>query len=59
MNERVYLESGGSACPGCGSKNIEGGRYASDADFVTLEVECKDCNFIWLDIYKLVGMEKR
>ena len=57
MNERAYLESGGSICLDCGSSNISGGQM--DFDSETREVECNDCGSVWLDIYKLVGvMEK-
>ena len=58
MNERAYLESGGSICPNCGSKNIEGAGEI-DWDGMARAVDCKDCDFGWWDIYKLAGMEKR
>lgn len=59
MNERAYLESGGSICPDCGSSNIEGGSANFDGDYCWANVFCHDCDFEWRDIYKLVGMEKR
>ena len=58
MNVRAYLESGGSICPNCGSKNIDAGQFDFDSPLAQ-ERGCKDCDFIWFDIYKLVGMEKR
>lgn len=59
MNVRAYLESGGSICPSCGSKDIEGGKSEFDADYCTLEVDCRDCDYGWFDIYKLTGIEER
>ncbi|GAG73063.1 unnamed protein product [marine sediment metagenome] len=57
MNIRAYLESGGSICLSCGSKNIEGGKI--DWDSMSREVDCKDCGAGWWDIHKLVGVEER
>ena len=59
MNERAYLESGGTICFGCGSKNIDAGQFDFGSADVTQDRNCKDCGFKWRDIYKLVGMEER
>ena len=58
MNVRAYLESGGTICPDCGSKNVDAGQFDFDSPLAQ-ERGCNDCGFTWLDIYKLVGMEKR
>lgn len=59
MNVREYLKSRGSRCLECGSKNIESGKSNFDFDYCELNVECNDCGAEWMDIYKLVGVDKR
>ena len=49
-----YINSDGTACPFCGSLNIEAGHF--DAEGVSQPVRCEDCDEKWQNIYQLVGV---
>lgn len=57
MTEEQYLEWGGLHCPVCHSTNIDAERIEPDADGASCKVTCFSCDSIWLDVYKLAGID--
>ena len=53
-----YLKSGGSICPFCGGKDIEGGNTEADGTSVWIEILCENCGSRWHDIYTLTDIEE-
>ena len=51
----VHLATGGVLCPHCGSDNIRGEGFETEASSEI--VECEDCGKRWKDIFSLVGVE--
>ena len=54
-----YLACGGLRCPFCNSDQIEGDEWDADSGSATQEVGCKDCGESWLDVYKLMSIERK
>jgi hypothetical protein len=54
---RDYVRQGGVSCPACGSEDIEGDGYESDAHYVAQPMECHDCRAKWTDVYSLAYIE--
>ena len=54
----AYLKSNGSACPYCGSNEIEGGGLESDVGSCWNPVECLECGRCWTDIYELTDIDE-
>ena len=52
-----YLKDGGNHCPYCGSKRIQCLPIKYD-DELNSEVICYDCDKVWIDVYKLSGVEE-
>ena len=50
--EKEYI---GSACPCCGSRNIEGEDF--DFEGESREVSCNKCNARWNELFTLTGFE--
>lgn len=54
-----YVDSRGSYCPYCKSKNIEGtGNRDYDDNWASNHIVCKDCGKEWDDIYTLTGIDE-
>ena len=53
---KKYLEQRGSACPFCGSWDIEGGSLDFEAGEMTQRISCHKCNERWTDVYKLAAV---
>jgi uncharacterized Zn finger protein len=54
-----YLEKGGGFCPFCGSEEITILELPDKpVRKMSRKVECYDCGEIWIDEFKLVGLEK-
>jgi len=51
-----YVRQGGTICPYCGSREIEGGTMDADGDYVWCVVDCNNCHMQWQDSYRLVGL---
>lgn len=51
--QHKYIERGGTRCPCCGSSDISGNEWNSDAGYATQEVGCDNCQAQWLDEYTL------
>jgi transcription elongation factor Elf1 len=52
----AYLASGGTMCPFCDSHNISAGKLDSEGTGAYQEVECKDCEAEWNDVFTLVDV---
>ena len=58
--ETEYLAAEGSFCPYCKSPDITGvGTFEADSNWVSLTIECEDCQKQWDDIYTLSNVEGR
>lgn len=56
----AYLESGGNACPFCGSDDVESsGQIQADSNIAWQQVDCLACDESWEDIYTLTGVEAK
>jgi len=53
-----YIESGGSICPHCGSKNITGDSVNFEGSEISQAVYCEDCEADWTDVFKLAYIEQ-
>lgn len=54
---REYVQSGGSYCPYCSSKEIEGtGERNTDGNWTGNEITCLKCGKIWKDVYLLADI---
>ena len=58
MKKEEYVRNGGTKCPFCFKKNIEGGHIEVDAGEAFQEVQCHDCEKRWRDIYTLIDLEE-
>jgi len=56
MNIDKYVSSGGTECPLCSSRSLEGGEIDVLTGTVLQNVTCLDCGAFWKDEYKLVGV---
>ncbi len=59
--KRMYLESGGSYCPWCKGKEIEGydgDEYDADGNWINAKIECTSCGKQWKDVYRLTDIEE-
>ena len=50
-----YAESGGTACPACGSSNINSEGIQSDDGVAWADCDCDDCKSTWTDQYSITG----
>lgn len=58
MTSDEYFVRGGSLCPNCGSKNMEGtGKSNTDDTWHSEGILCLDCKATWDDIYDLSGYD--
>ena len=48
-----YVESGGSCCPKCKSRDIADGSVDVDGNWHAVDVVCNGCDMEWRDIYTL------
>lgn len=55
--QEQYVEEGGTFCPYCGSRQLEGGSVTVDAGEAWQGISCNDCGAAWQDQYKLVGYQ--
>ncbi len=54
-----YVQSEGSFCPYCGSKDIEGaGDRDFDGDWATASIQCNKCGKSWKDVYALCDIQE-
>ena len=53
-----YLESGYNRCPKCKSREISTETPDIDGRYVEVEAMCDACEFKWIDIYRLTGIEE-
>lgn len=51
-----YVRGGGSACPYCGSRDMESGSMEADGDYCWCVTDCNNCHARWQDSYRLVGL---
>ena len=54
---RVYFAGGGSTCPFCGSRDIEGHGFDFEAATIWRDVSCNTCNYRWRDIHDLTRVQ--
>jgi hypothetical protein len=52
-----YLAEGAQACPICGSADISGQSFESEATEVWQNVDCRTCGEGWRDVYALSFVE--
>lgn len=57
LTSEKYVKCGGSCCPLCQSKDVTGGCFDADGNYVWCEVSCEDCGATWDDIYVLNGYD--
>ena len=57
MRSDEYLAPSGRACPHCRSFDVDGDKQSIiiDANGVTKEMWCNDCNATWLDAHYRAG----
>ena len=53
---KKYLKQRGSACPFCGSWDIEGGSMDFEVGEIAQRISCHKCNGQWTDVYKLAAV---
>ena len=53
---KKYLEQRGSACPFCGSWDIEGGSMDFEAGALAPRLSCHNCTARWTDVYTLAAV---
>jgi hypothetical protein len=54
--KKTYVRQGGSACPYCGSEQIEADSYDHEAGAISQLVNCLECDSYWYDEYTLTGI---
>ena len=52
-----YIQSEGSCCLFCQSKDISAGYVDLDGEYGLQSVNCPHCKSDWIDVYKLEGVE--
>jgi hypothetical protein len=57
MSQAEFVEINGSACPNCGSGDMEGGSWDSDGGSVWQRVECLSCRSAWTEVFELVRFD--
>jgi C4-type Zn-finger protein len=57
FHKKAYLQSEGSICPYCSSKNITGHQFGYEGMNIWQSVICEECGKEWTDVYKLVDVE--
>ena len=58
ISEFQYVAKGGLRCPICGCDDIEGGPWDSSPGEAWQEITCRECESMWVDLYKLTGYER-
>ena len=59
MTREEYMDEGGNVCPFCRSRNISGGDFQADCDYAWRDVECDDCDGVWVEDFKMVNYEAK
>ena len=58
MTDEAYIHWGGVYCPVCHSTNIDAATIQVDTETTASAcVTCFSCDSIWLDVYKLTGID--
>ena len=57
--KREYLETKGTACPFCGSEQLDGGFVEIDGGHAYQPMSCLEGGKQWSDVYVLDDMEER
>jgi predicted nucleic-acid-binding Zn-ribbon protein len=52
-----YVKEGGTRCPNCGSRDLEGRSVEINAGHATQSVDCLGCGAAWYEKYQLVRIE--
>jgi len=52
----AYIAGDGAHCPFCGSDQIEGSSFDTDAGCVRQDIDCKACDATWTDSYHLAAV---
>jgi transcription elongation factor Elf1 len=55
---KEYLENFGTECPFCGSEDISTFDWDFGIGEVWSRVRCYECKEVWIDVYKLTGVEQ-
>ena len=58
ISQAQYIANGGLRCPICGCDDIEDGPWDGGAGEAWQEITCRECDAIWVDLYKLTGYER-
>jgi hydrogenase maturation factor len=53
---KKYVDGGGVRCPFCSGDDIVGQSVQIEAGAAWQDMSCSDCNAVWTDSYKLVGV---
>jgi hypothetical protein len=60
MSDDEYTNVEGMECPRCHSGDVEGTHiFNIDGMKVCQEVKCLDCQFVWDNVYELIGWAKK
>lgn len=52
-----YVELGGTACPKCGNHMLMGSIVQVKSGQAWQDITCDDCEIVFRDLYKLIGVE--
>jgi hypothetical protein len=55
ITDKEYVDAGGSCCPSCKGKEIEGDAISVDGGIAWQEIKCLGCGASWNDLYTLTG----
>ncbi len=59
---KEYLHKHGTHCPYCDgtdiSQRLQDSTKDSPPDELTPQVTCENCGKVWIEVYKLIGIEK-
>lgn len=54
-----YINEQGTFCPECGGQPVIKGnpQYSMVNHYVSQDIQCEDCGFEWMDIWRLTGIQ--
>lgn len=55
---KEYVDDFGVSCPFCHSEDIEAGSWDFGVGEFWQDVRCNSCRNMWVDIYRLTGVEE-
>ncbi len=57
LTQKEYVAKSGSCCPNCDSAEVSAERLDVDGPKAVSNVQCFNCDWIWVDIWALTGYD--